>query len=144
MSKTDKKLAIADIPEVQAFIAAKERLDKFKQDNAQFFKWLEDLAGDYNDKLSEAVKVVRAKDVSCGPFDRFQEATTYDADAMYDLLGREKFLEYGGSEETVKKRGVDKKRVDMNIDNGNIDADMAKLIRKTSGKYRSVPELVVP
>lgn len=135
---------VDSIPEVQRFVAEQERLRQFRQQNAQFFEYLSQLAKDYNEALAAARAACKQRDVSCGPIEKTSVKTTYDADVMYDLFGRDEFLELGGALETVQKRSLDKKRVDFNINSGRIDADRAALIRKTSSSYATNPEILIP
>ena len=135
---------VSEIPEVAAFVEVQERLKAFKETNKEFFDYLDTLSEEYNAKLHAASTVVRGKSVSCGPFDKFQTATKYDADELYSLLGRKKFLELGGKEELVKKYSLDKVRVEMYIKSGDIDEDVAKVVKKVSPRYRSIDEMKVP
>lgn len=135
---------VSTIPEVQRFVAEQERLRQFRQQNLQFFQYLEQLAKDYNEALAAARAACKQRDVSCGPIEKTSVKTTYDADVMYDLFGREAFLELGGALETVQKRSLDKKRVDFNINSGRIDKDRAALIRKTSSSFASNKEVSIP
>jgi hypothetical protein len=144
---TDKKVPALDpndIPEVQRFITEQERFEQFRQQNKQFFDYLEQLAAAHNEALNAARAACKQRGVSCGPIQATSVSTKYDADAMYDLFGRETFLELGGSLETVQQRSLDKKRVDFNIDSGRIDADRAALIRKESVSYKKNEEISIP
>lgn len=139
-----KTVPVEEIPEVGKFVQEQERFKQFRKDNAQFFEYLTQLATDYNEALSAARAACKQRGVSCGPIQVATVQTKYDADAMYDVLGREKFLEMGGTLETVQKRGLDKKRVDFNIDNGKIEADQAALIRKRNPTFKSNDVVSVP
>lgn len=132
MSRVDE----TDIPEVVAFIQVQQQYDSFRQANRQFFDYLDKLAAEYNEKLVDAEKAVRARGVSCGPFHAYQKQVTYNADALYELMGREKFLELGGKEELQKIRSVDKKRIDMNIATNKIPQEVACEVRKESPRYK--------
>jgi hypothetical protein len=130
-----------EIPEVAEFLRVKQELDNYKAQHAPVFEGLEEIVREYNDKLSAAEQVVRARQVSCGPFDAYQTQTKYDANALYEMMGRDKFLALGGQEELQKVRSLDKKRVDMNIAAGNIPKEVADEVRKTTPKYKT-PEKV--
>ena len=56
------------------------------------FEQYEVLVEDHNSKLEQAEKVVRAQEVTCGPFELYQWQTKYKAEALYDAVGREQFL----------------------------------------------------
>ena len=143
MPKLDE-VAVEEIAEVAAFVEVQERYLAFKESNPQFFEYLDALTEEYNDKLDAANKAARNRGVSCGPFDKYQTATKYDAEAMYTILGHDKFLEMGGKEELVKKRSLDKKRVEMHISAGNIDKDAAAVIKVVSPRYRTVEGIKLP
>lgn len=132
---------IQSIPEVAAFTETQARIRAFKESNPEFFRYWDELIADYNDKLTAADKVVRARGVSCGDWDRYQEATTYDAEYLYTRFGRESFLELGGKLETIEKRSVDKKRVDMAITAGRIPPEEAGQVKKVGPRYHA-PNIV--
>lgn len=138
------EVAVEEIPEVAAFVEVQARYVKYKEDNPQFFKWLEELSEEYNSKLDAASKAVKAKAVSCGPFNRYQTQTKYDAEEMYQIFGQDKFLSMGGKEELVKKRSLDKAKVERHIKSGDIDEEATALIKKVSPRYRSLEELKIP
>jgi len=143
----DKKLDekdISAIPEVQQFLAIQQRFEAWRTQNQQFFDYLATMAGEYNEALKAAETACRQQQVSCGPIVKYSVTTKYDADAMYDLYGRDAFLEMGGTLETIQKRGLDKKRVDFAISTGRIDAERAALIRKASGNFRSPDPINLP
>ena len=144
MTTKGKKLTVEEVPEVAAFLDVQRRYEEFKQANEAFFKYLGALATEYNEKLVEAERVVKAKQVSCGPFEIYQTATSYDAEEMFTILGRDEFLNCGGIEEKVTKRTVDKARVEMHIGSGRIQKDAADVIKKVSGRYRRLPGVEVP
>lgn len=138
------KLPPEEIPEVQAFLEVHERLETFKKTNELFFSYLTALADEYNEKLADAERVVRQKDVTCGPFVRFQEQVRYDANALYEIVGREQFIALGGVETRDIVRSLNKERIDLNIANGTIPEDIAKQVKKVSGKFRKLSPVQIP
>jgi hypothetical protein len=137
-------VSVAEIPEVQRFIAEQERYRLFRAQNKQFFEYLSQMAADYNEALQAARDACKKRDVSCGPIQQTSQSTKYDADALYDLYGREAFLELGGTLETIQRKGLDKKRVQFNIESGRIDKDRAELVRKVTSSYASNAEISIP
>jgi hypothetical protein len=135
---------VDDVPEVKRFVAEQERFRLFREQNKQFFDYLEQMAIDYNQSLSAARAACKQRNVSCGPIEKTSVTTKYNADAMYDLFGREAFLELGGALETVTVRSVDKKRVEFNIASGRIDADRAALIRTQTPSFAANEEITIP
>lgn len=133
-----------DIPEVVDFMDAKDKFESFKEHYADVFAQLEELAQEYNATLEAADKAVRAQQVSCGPFDAFQWSTKYSADTLYDLVGKEKFIEYGGKISTVTQYEVDKSRVESLIATHKIPHKVVEAFRKRSPSYRRIPRIEIP
>lgn len=143
MSKRDE-IPPESIPEVAKFIEIQQRYEQWRSQNQQFFDYLNQVSVEYNEALSAAETACRQRQVSCGPFVKYSVSSRYDADAMYDIYGREAFLELGGTLETVQKRGLDKKRVDFAITTGKIDPERAKLIKKEAGTYHKPGLISIP
>lgn len=99
--------AVASIPEVQKVIDLKQDIDALKANHPEVFIQLADLVDRYNAALEEALNVVRAKGVSCGPFENFSVSVKYDPVKMYEEVGEELFLKCGGSSARVKQLKVD-------------------------------------
>src|SRR5208282_5715069 len=110
LKPTIKKVPIKEIPEVIEFVNAKDALDEFKEEHADLFQQFSELVDKYNTSLENAEKVVRGKEVACGPFDLYQYSTKYDALALYNAVGRDKFLEMGGKTGTETVYSLDKGR----------------------------------
>jgi hypothetical protein len=138
------EVPVEEIPEVAAFVDVQQRYQAFRESNKAYFEYLDALTAEYTDKFTAASTAVRGRGVSCGPFEKYQVQVTYDADMLYDLVGRDKFLELGGVEKKVTVRSVDKKRVEMFIKSGKLGEEETKAIKKESPRYRSLPELKVP
>lgn len=135
---------IESIPEVHAFEVAKQRYNSFREANRAYFEFLEELLVAYNDTLEAAEKAVRARGVSCGSFHHYQTATKYDADAMFDTLGRERFFAMGGGTKTVESRIIDKARVETNVKSGAITAEEAKQFVKKEARYHTPDKIILP
>lgn len=137
-NKKFERMEPEEIPEVKRYMELKEQWEAFKAANKAFFDYAEPRMRELNEARDEAERVVKSKGVSCGPFEIYQSATTYNAEEMFNIFGREEFLKLGGSEERVVKYNVDKARVDLHIANGEIDEESAARIRKISPRYRKV------
>lgn len=138
------EVPIESIPEVQQFVAVQQRFEAWKQQNAPFFEYLRQMASEYNEALKAAETACRQRQVTCGPIEKYSVATKYDWDALYDLYGRDAFLELGGALETIQKRSGDKKRVDFAIQTGKIDPERAKLVKKETGNFHKPSPIEVP
>ena len=136
-----KTLPESSIPEVAAFVEAKERVDRLKEAYPEVFEQLSILAEDYNSTLEAAFKAVKAKNVSCGPFDRYQEQKKYDASKLYDAVGRERFLELGGKTTTVTEFSVDRARLEASIAASMVPQDVVEEVLIISPRYKQ-PEKI--
>jgi len=134
----------SEVPEVQAWEDVKAKLTAFKDANPQFFQYLESLIEEYNIKLQAAEKAVRDRHISCGEFELYQFTTRYDANALFQALGHEKFLQVGGKVETRTIYDVDKARVDASIASHTISPEIAEQIRTKSPNYHKPDPARIP
>lgn len=139
----NKSLPETAIPEVAAFLEAKERLDRLREAYPEVFEQLSELKDEYNSRLEAADKAVRARKISCGPFVKYQEQTKYDAEKLYDALGREKFLEVGGKTSTVTTYEVDRARLEAHIASGTIDKEVVEDVREVSPRYKKPEKIFI-
>lgn len=142
-----KKIETVDpgtIPEVVEFIDANDAIQSFKASYPDVFKQYEELIERYNSALEQADKVVRARAVSSGPFDLYQFKTTYDAEALYNAIGRDQFLSVGGKLETQTVYDVDKGRLEAAAVQKKIPAEVMAQVRKETPNYHKPPKLVAP
>ena len=130
-------VAVESIPEVATFQEAKRMLSTFKETNRNIFEEYELLVQQYNSKLEAADKVVRARKVTCGDWELYQQQTTYDVDALYDALGREQFLAVGGSLKTTTTRSLDKTKFNAAITRGDVPQKVVEVITSVSPKYHA-------
>lgn len=135
---------IGEIPEVIEFVDAQEALQEFKQEHAAVFETLAQLTERYNASLEQADKVCRARQVSCGPFDLYQFSTKYDAEALYNAVGRDKFLELGGKIDTVTAFSVDKGKLEACIAQRKIESDVVDRVRKETPNYHKPEKVQLP
>lgn len=126
-----------DIPEVAAYMEAEEMLRLFLEARPDFAKTLREMIHDLDQKRQAADKVVKARGVVCGPWKVHSVRTTYNADLLYDLIGKEQFLAVGGVEETVVQKTVDKKKLEAAIAKGELQADTIAEIKKESLAYKA-------
>lgn len=138
-----KRLGASEIQEVAELMSIKAEIDRFKMNHEAIFQEYSELTERYNSALEAAEKAVRAKGITCGPFINYSTRMTIDADKMYDEIGKEDFLKYGGRivERTVYE--IDNERVTRHIEAGDIPAEAAKEFMKVSRNYRKPDKLVV-
>jgi len=139
-----KKTSPSEVREVAEFQEAEERLKAFKEKNTRVFEQAEGLVAEYNQKLEAAEKAVRQRGISCGPFDLYQWQTTYDAKALYDAVGREKFIQMGGILSTQTVYDVDKGRVRSAVDSGQVPEDVVGVFVKNSPRYHKPDKISMP
>jgi hypothetical protein len=127
---------------VEEVLVTFEAMKAFKEAHKAIFETFGALAEKYNTAVENAEKVVRAKAVSCGPFDLYQFTVKYDAQKLHDEIGREDFLKVGGKIETSTIYTVDKATIEMSIARQAIPPEVAEAIVKNSPSYHK-PEKVV-
>lgn len=131
-----KQVAPEDIPEVADYLDAKSKLDDFREEYKNVFEQYDALVEDHNTKLEQAEKIVRAQEVTCGPFDLYQWQTKYDAEKFYDAVGREDFLKLGGHIETVPQYSIDKKMFEAAVAQKKIPQSVINAVVEVSPRYK--------
>jgi hypothetical protein len=144
MSAKQDEVPPSEVGAVEEYILAREALDKFMEEFQEIFDIYKDMAEHVNDAMERADKDVRARNVSCGPWDKYQVQTKYDAKALYEAMGRDDFLAVGGKVSTVSKYDVDKAKVNASIDRGLIPPEVAAEIRIKSPRYKAPKEIGLP
>ncbi len=109
------RIPIADVREVQDLVDIENEIKALKAENPEVFTLLADLVDRYNAQLEIAAKVVRARGVSCGPFENFSTVVKYDPEKMYEELGEDLFLKCGGTLSQTTVYDVDQKKVEAAI-----------------------------
>ena len=137
------RVAAAKVPEVKALLDLEQELTALKADYPDVFAQYKDLADRYNAALDAADKAVRAKKVSCGPFDNFTSTPSFDPEKMYEELGVELFLQCGGSTKKKTVYEVDKHKVEAAIATGQIPVECAKEFRTVKRSFHKPKELIV-
>jgi hypothetical protein len=142
-----KKIVNVDpltIPEVVDFINAKGMLEDFKNSYPEIFQQLSELVDQYNTTLEQADKVCRAQGVSCGPFQIKHFTVRYNAESLYNAVGRDQFLAVGGKIETQTVYDVDKGRLEAAIAQRRVPESVVEEVRAEGPTYHKIPALVIP
>jgi hypothetical protein len=142
--KTAAKVSPAEMPAVIEFLDAQAALEEFRQEHAVVFEQLAQLTERYNSCLEQAEKSCRQASVTCGPFQLYQFTTKYDPEALYNAVGREAFLELGGSVGTKVSYEVDRGRLEAAIAQGKLPEETVTVVRKETPCYRKPEKLVLP
>ena len=74
--------------------------------------------------------------MSCGPFVLASKVIKYDAEHLYEALGREEFLQAGGTFETITRYGVDKGKFEAMVSKGLIPESVVEEVRTTELRYK--------
>lgn len=125
------------IPEVIAYTEAKEMLEAFIGHNARVFSTYFSLLDSLSQKREAADKLVRGKEVSCSDWELYQYHTKVNAEAMFNALGMEQFLRFGGTTTTKTIYDADKARVEAAIAKGEISQELGKIIIEKSPRYHA-------
>lgn len=136
MTMIRKTVSEETIPEVADFMESERRIERLKEAYPEVFEQLDMLKEDYNTKLQAAEKAVRAQGVSCGPFTVMSTATIYDADKLFEELGREDFLKFGGIEKTITKYELDRARFEAAYAKGAIPKAVFEGVKKITTRFR--------
>jgi hypothetical protein len=126
-----------DIPEVAAYVESKEMLEAFRKNHAQVFSSYEQLVADLNQKMEAADKVVRAQGISCADWDLYQTQTKIDAEALFNALGMDLFLQVGGKTGSKTTYSVDKATVQAAAARGDIPKAVVDGVVKESPRYHA-------
>lgn len=130
-----------EVPEVQEFLEAQEQLEDFKKQHLDIFREYETLVDNYNTKLGAADKTVRSEDVTCGPWDRYTEVETVDWQKLFEMVGRDTFLDIGGNIKTQTVYEGNKDKLKKAIAGNQVSAEDANHIIKVSGRYHAPKKL---
>ena len=133
-----------EVPSVLEYMTAKQELDNYVNQHRKVFEGYGQLAEVVNGIRGQADKEVRALNVSCGPWDRYQVQIKYDAEALYGALGRDGFLEVGGKLNTQTVYEIDKLKVEAAISRGDIPKEIAEAIRTEAPKYHAPKAVEIP
>lgn len=142
-----KKVAevdLSEIPEVVEFLDMQDTIKEFKEEHAAVFAQLEQLTEKYNAVLEQASKAVRDKQVTCGPFVLKHFSTKYDAEALYNAVGRDAFLDMGGKVGSVTTYDLDKGRLEACIAQNKLPPEVVDRVRTETPNYHKVDKLVLP
>lgn len=144
MSKQPKAKEVdpTEIPAVADFINARDKLNEFKEENAAVFEVFDELVAEYNTALEKAEKLVRADEVTCGPFVLYQWQTKYDAEKLYDSVGRDEFLRLGGQVKTVPEYSLDKSTFEAKMAQNAVPPPVLNVVVRISPRYKTPDKLI--
>lgn len=134
----------AEVPEVQQHLEAKQRLESLMAAYPGVFEEYAESVNVYNATLEAAEQKVRALGVTCGPIKILSYSTKFNAQALYDSMGRDSFLQVGGSEQTIKQYDVDKKIFEAAVVQGKVPSNVISAVVTTAPSYKVPKKIVLP
>jgi Rad3-related DNA helicase len=126
-------------PQVTNSVPELERFERAKLQLEQQLEPLQPLIDEYNAALEQANAAVRGRGIAIGDFKISREFDEFDADKLYELVGRDKFLEWGGAENTKRILSVDKTKLRSFIAAGKVPKGVVDQIL-THQKQYSTPK----
>lgn len=138
-----KNVDPAEIPEVVDYMNSRDKLKEFKDEHQDIFAMYDQLVEEHNTSLEKAEKIVRAHEVTCGPFVLYQWQKKFDAEKLYDAVERDQFLKLGGHIETVPQYSIDKNIFEAKMAQGAIPQNVLDVVVKVSPRYKT-PDKLIP
>ena len=142
MSK--ERLAVGEIPEVVEYVNAQDTIEEFEAAHKKTFEKYRELIEIRNTLLEAAEKIVRGKKVSCGPFNLKQIRVAYNAEDLYQAIGRDMFLSIGGTVETINSYNVDEKKLQAAVASKKISNAVLEEVRKDTPVYNAPKKALLP
>jgi nicotinic acid mononucleotide adenylyltransferase len=128
MNKPAKPPRTSSLKEFERFERAQEALE-------EALNPLQPLIEEYNAALEEVDGAVRARGISVGDFKIVREFDEYNADKLYELVGKDKFLELGGTESQIRKLSIDKTKLRSFIAAGKLPQPIIDQIQTRQRQY---------
>jgi nicotinic acid mononucleotide adenylyltransferase len=128
MNKPAKPPRTSSLKEFERFERAQEALE-------EALNPLQPLIEEYNAALEEVDGAVRARGISVGDFKIVREFDEYNADKLYELVGKDKFLELGGTESQIRKLSIDKTKLRSFIAAGKLPKAIVDQIQTRQRQY---------
>lgn len=139
-----KTLDPESVPEVRRFLEAQEALEAFKEDHPELMEELREISREYNAAEAAAEKMLRQQEASCGPFEVLHVVNKYDMGALYEQLGEEDFVRFGGKVRTVEVYEMDKTVLESFIASGQIPDEIVDAVRTRIVSYKKIPKVQLP
>jgi hypothetical protein len=128
------------VPEVKAFLKAKQAFDDWEAQYPVAAKKLRELAPAYNATLKVAELTTKELRVKAMPFDLYSFTRKFDAELLYASVGRQKFAALGGVLATVEDKSIDKDRFVAAMTQKQIAPELAaKVLTHTPNFHKPAP-----
>lgn len=132
-----------EVPEVAAYAKAARALAKWKERHPEAAKELAELAETHNTMLKVADGAVRKLEVSCGAFELFEMRPSYDAEKLYEGVGRQLFAQLGGVLKPVETKSIEKDRFEALVAQGRVAAGLLAKVRSYGPRFHAPKALVL-
>jgi hypothetical protein len=132
-----------DEPELEAIKAIKSyetterKISLFESTNGEVFKTYDGMLEELERKRQVADAKIRATDATFGPWERFSEQKKYDTTALYDLIGKERFLALGGTVTEMPVIELDRDKLELAIASKELSKAVVAAILKITPMYRA-------
>ncbi len=129
---------------VAIFEETERKLHDYMNENFQIFNEYEHLVREYNRTLEDAEKEVRALGKGEGPFVPVGQQVNIDVDRLYEELGEEHFLKFGGIIETKVVFNVDREKFERFADGGVIPKEVLDICYEKKPRFKVPKKLIMP
>lgn len=134
-----------EIPEVASYLAANSVYEAFKARNAKLLEEFIKVSEARNEALEAASAAVRARGISCGPFQL--TGTPYfkvDALKVIEAVGKDRFYQLGGVSRDVTEYTIPYEKLVAAAASGAISKDVVDLAAKKVSSYSRIDPVKVP
>jgi hypothetical protein len=128
---------LAAIKAIKSYETVEKKISLFESEHSEIFKTYDEMLEDLERKRRVADPAIRSTDASFGPWQRLTEQRTYDTDALYSLIGEEKFLDLGGTVSQMPIFDLEKDKLEVAIAARKIPKSVVDAILKITPKYRA-------
>jgi hypothetical protein len=129
------------IPEVKAYMDELNYLKDYCAAKADVVATLRTLIDRVNASAQQAEKVVRARGVFCGPWQKHNTKKVLNTELLIDRIGVERFVALGGVQETKPTYKIDRERVELAIAKKELTAAEAQDIIREEISYKKTEVL---
>lgn len=133
-----------EVPEVLALQEAIENLNNWKKTYQGAYDEFIELGIQYNTALEAADKVMRAREASSGPIEMLGYSASFNANALYDAVGREDFLKLGGSVQTIQQYDIDKKQFEGYVVQNKVPKAVVEKVVTYTPRFKVLKKVSVP
>jgi hypothetical protein len=151
MMMTEKTINVpeSEVPEIVELEEASKKVKRFMAKHRVLMAELSGLVFQYNRALDAATKAVNAKahdadaGVNCGPFVFKYFRRSYNADMLFDLVGKAEFKKLG-CEVVPSYQVIDKAKLQRNMESGRVPKSVVEAVMKKTAVFEKPEKVVLP